>query len=138
MGNKMLKEMDRVLALSASENRRPQNNVVHHSTNGEQADDSISGVANGRCKYIIVHKVEYPGASVLRSPANIFLALGDQMVVGSNDMVSTQPMQDFDPSIFDPINEVDLFEMFDPAFDLDGFDACLEGNLNPAFPTSFQ
>jgi hypothetical protein len=54
-------------------------------------------------------------------------------MVGSNDMVPTQPMQDFDLSIFDSINDVDLFGMFDPAFDLDGFDACLEGNLNPGF-----
>lgn len=59
-------------------------------------------------------------------------------MVGSNDMAPTQPLQDFDLSIFDSINDVDLFGMFDPAFDLDGFDACLEGNLNPAFPASFQ
>lgn len=44
----------------------------------------------------------------------------------------------FDPSVFDSIADVDLFGMFDPAFDLDGFDAYLEGNLNPAFPTQFQ
>jgi hypothetical protein len=74
----------------------------------------------------------------MRSSANTFLAPGDQIMVGSNDMVFTQPMQDFDLSVFDPINDVDLFGMFDPAFDLDGFDACLEGNLNPAFPTGFQ
>jgi hypothetical protein len=49
-----------------------------------------------------------------------------------------QQMQDFDPSIFDSIADIDLFGMFDPAFDLDGFDACLEGNLNPSFPTYFQ
>ena len=74
----------------------------------------------------------------MRSSANTFLAPGDQIMVGSNDMVFTQPMQDFDLSVFDAINDVDLFGMFDPAFDLDGFDACLEGNLNPAFPTGFQ
>lgn len=44
----------------------------------------------------------------------------------------------FDPSVFDSIADVDLFGMFDPAFDLDGFDACLEGNLNPAFPNALQ
>jgi hypothetical protein len=63
---------------------------------------------------------------------------GDQVMVGSNDMAQTQALQDFDLSIFDSIDDVDLFGMFDPAFDLDGFDACLEGNLNPAFPASFQ
>jgi hypothetical protein len=47
-------------------------------------------------------------------------------------------MQDFDPSMLDSIADIDLFGMFDPAFDLDGFDACLEGNLNPAFPINFQ
>ena len=74
----------------------------------------------------------------MRNSANPFLAPGDQIMVGSNDMIPTQPMQDFDLSVFDAINDVDLFGMFDPAFDLDGFDACLEGNLNPAFPTGFQ
>ena len=74
----------------------------------------------------------------MRSSANTFLAPGDQIMVGSNDMIPTQPIQDFDLSVFDAINDVDLFGMFDPAFDLDGFDACLEGNLNPAFPTGFQ
>jgi hypothetical protein len=74
----------------------------------------------------------------MRNSANPFLAPGDQIMVGSNDMIPTQPMQDFDLSVFGSINDVDLFGMFDPAFDLDGFDACLEGNLNPAFPTSFQ
>ena len=46
-------------------------------------------------------------------------------------------MQDFDPSLFDlnATGDIDLFSMFDPSFDLVGFDACLEGNLNPGFPT---
>ncbi len=43
----------------------------------------------------------------------------------------------FDPSMFDSIADIDLFGMFDPAFDLDGFDACLESNLNPAFPNPY-
>lgn len=51
---------------------------------------------------------------------------------------STAHMQDFDPSLFNlnVTGDIDLFSMFDPSFDLDGFDACLEGNLNPGFPTS--
>jgi len=59
-----------------------------------------------------------------------------QIVVTNPDI--NQPdisMQDFDPAIFDSI---DLFGMFDPAFDLEGFDACLEGNLNPGFPSGLQ
>jgi hypothetical protein len=61
MGKKMLKEMDRVLALSASENRRPQHDGVYHPANGGQADDSTSGITNGKSKYIIVHKPDDPG-----------------------------------------------------------------------------
>lgn len=45
-------------------------------------------------------------------------------------------MQILDSSIFDFTTNFDLFGMFDPAFDLDGFDAYLEDNLNPAIPTS--
>ncbi|KAF8866447.1 hypothetical protein BDZ45DRAFT_578322 [Acephala macrosclerotiorum] len=52
--------------------------------------------------------------------------------------IPNQSMQDVDLSVFGSIPDIDLFGMFDPAFDLDGFDACLEGNLNPAFPTNFQ
>jgi hypothetical protein len=52
----MLKEMDRVLAISSSENRRPQHDSVYHSVNGGRADDSTSGIANGKSKYIIVRK----------------------------------------------------------------------------------
>lgn len=44
-------------------------------------------------------------------------------------------MQDFDPSIFDAIADVDLFGLFDPAFNLDSFDACLDSTLDPSFPT---
>lgn len=33
---------------------------------------------------------------------------------------------------------VDPFEMFDPGVDLDVIDACLEGNLNLAYPTLLQ
>lgn len=47
-------------------------------------------------------------------------------------------MHSFDPSIFDAVSDVDLFSMFDPTFDLNGIDACLEGNLDLSFPTHFQ
>jgi hypothetical protein len=63
MGKKMLKEMDRVLAISALENRRPQQDVVYHPLNGVHSDDSTSGIANGRGKYSIAHKLnaqDYP------------------------------------------------------------------------------
>ena len=37
-------------------------------------------------------------------------------------------------SAFNEMPGLDVFEMFDPSFDLDGIDACLEGNLDLSFP----
>jgi hypothetical protein len=48
------------------------------------------------------------------------------------------PIPDFDLSIFDLGPEIDLFGMFDPAFDLEAFDAQLEGNLNLGFPMGYS
>jgi hypothetical protein len=50
--------------------------------------------------------------------------------------IPTQAMQEFDPAFFYSIADIDLFGMFDPAFNLDDFDACLESNLNPYFPAN--
>jgi hypothetical protein len=36
------------------------------------------------------------------------------------------------------MQDFDVFELFDPNFDLDGIDACLGGNLDLSFHTSFQ
>jgi hypothetical protein len=114
MGKKLLKEIDRVVtAVSSYENRQP-----HQSA----------------CKDIPLNEGNAPnhqGPSFQRTALNNqhSLALNVQPTIG---------MQDFDPSMLDSIADVDLFGMFDPAFHLDGFDACLEGNLNPAFPTNFQ
>ncbi|KAL2064950.1 hypothetical protein VTL71DRAFT_4090 [Oculimacula yallundae] len=47
-------------------------------------------------------------------------------------------MQDFDISILGSATDIDLFGLFDPAFDLDGFDAYLESNINPGFPSGIQ
>lgn len=44
------------------------------------------------------------------------------------------PSFDFDASLFDP--NMDVFGMFDPNFDLNVIDACLEGNLDLSFPSS--
>ncbi len=46
--------------------------------------------------------------------------------------------QDFKPFLFTEVPELDPFEMFNPDFDLDVIDACLEGNLDLAFPTNLQ
>lgn len=60
------------------------------------------------------------------------------MSATNGEQIPSQTWQDFDPSIFDTIADVDLFGKFDPSFNLDGFDACLESNLDPSFPTYFQ
>lgn len=62
------------------------------------------------------------------------IASGD---INSMQMV-IQPLPEFDPSVFHLGPEIDLFGMFDPAFDLEGFDAQLEGNLNLGLPTGYQ
>ena len=53
---------------------------------------------------------------------------------------SESPMQPLeDPSSifsFDEMSGLDVFEMFDPDFDLDGIDAFLEGNLDLSFPAN--
>ena len=48
-----------------------------------------------------------------------------------------QPLQE--PSnlfSFGEMSGLDIFEMFDPDFDLDGIDAFLEGNLDLSFPAN--
>jgi hypothetical protein len=64
---------------------------------------------------------------------------GEQVPTTTNGTQTTlQATLDFDPSVFDSVADIDLFGMFDPALDLDGFGACSEGNLIPSFPTHFQ
>ena len=60
---------------------------------------------------------------------------GDTSTVPNETHVPVKPFQDFNPSYFDSTGDVDLFGMFDPAFNLDDFDACLESNLNPYLPS---
>jgi len=55
-----------------------------------------------------------------------------------DDLVIDNTSNDFDASMFDSIADIDLFRHVDPAFDLDGFDACLESNLNQLFQTPFN
>ena len=40
--------------------------------------------------------------------------------------------------MFDSISDIDVFDFFDPGFDLDGIDACFRGNLDLSFPTTLQ
>lgn len=61
--------------------------------------------------------------------ANTNLAFPSPTIEANGAM--TQDMGDFNPTFYDSIADIDLFGMFDPEFDLDNFDAFLEGNLNP-------
>lgn len=111
MGKKLLKEMDRVVSTVSTSEKQ----LEHHSTLTSEKTLATSAATT-------VHD----------------LTPGDQMAISGIKNTPPQIMQDVDPLIFGFTPDIDLFEMFDPAFDLDGFDAYLEGNLNPAFPTNFQ
>ncbi|EXJ73418.1 uncharacterized protein A1O5_03178 [Cladophialophora psammophila CBS 110553] len=62
---------------------------------------------------------------------------GSRPTYGVLDANSTV-FQDPGFSYFSEMPELDPFEMFDPEFDLDVIDACLEGNLDLSFPTNLQ
>lgn len=124
MGKKLLKEMDRVvLAVSASEARRPQQETADASVAGGIYSASSNLAAQYRRFWLFV----LPNSAERFSDSRLAFA---ESVMAGTDSASAP----FDPLIFDNIADIDLFGMFDPAFDLDGFDACLESNLNPAFP----
>ncbi|KAE9381403.1 hypothetical protein N431DRAFT_440265 [Stipitochalara longipes BDJ] len=108
MGKKLLKEMDRVASAVSASEARRPQQDINDPTIMGAVYDASSNFAT----------------------QNTF----GESAMASNDQISTP----FDPSLFDSIADIDLFGMFDPAFDLDGFDACLESNLNPAFPNPFQ
>jgi hypothetical protein len=67
-----------------------------------------------------------------------YLAYSEQAITVNEVDMPTPNMQDLDPAFFDSIADIDLFGMFDPAFNLEDFDACLESNLNPYFPAYGQ
>jgi hypothetical protein len=140
MGKKMLKEMDRVVSeVAASENKKPQQDAANNVFNIGDACDSTSALAAENCKFdniLCLHSGKFQ--NMLNSSADILQAVGEQATATNGAQTPIQTTQDFDPSIFDPLADIDLFGMFDPAFDLDGFDACLEGNLNPSFPIYYQ
>ena len=117
MGKSTLREMDRVFSTVAnSEQRRQQQGAVHRSVNlSRVGGSSTSGSAAW-------------GAVPTNLPA----------LPSVQTQNNALPVQEFDPSLLDSISDLDLFGMFDPAFDLNGVDACLEGNLNLSCPTHFQ
>jgi hypothetical protein len=50
----------------------------------------------------------------------------------------SQAVPGFDTTAnIDSLTDLDLFGMFDPGLELDGFDAYLESTLNPTFPVGF-
>ncbi|ESZ98224.1 hypothetical protein SBOR_1400 [Sclerotinia borealis F-4128] len=121
MGKKMLREIDRVFSTVSSDSglAAPQQDV------SPNADKSLS---------INDHNI------LITSTGNQLVVptvINTQMATPSIAPIYGGQMQHFDPSLFNlnATGDIDLFSMFDPSFDLDGFDACLEGNLNPGLPT---
>ncbi|KFY82221.1 hypothetical protein V500_10714 [Pseudogymnoascus sp. VKM F-4518 (FW-2643)] len=113
LGKKLLKEMDRVVStVAVSGTKTPMEATAQNQTH-------VGNMGN-------------------RSSALAVQNLPNQMSATDGEQIPSQTWQDFDPSIFDTIADVDLFGKFDPSFNLDGFDACLESNLDPSFPTYFQ
>lgn len=133
MGNLTLQEMDRVVSVVAgSELRRTQNdggNIDANISNGQ----SVSHFENGQSCSKSCRK-----NAGRRISTNLFAANGPNTQLANPVSNFYFPPQDFDPSIFDVVSDVDLFDMFDPTFDLNGIDACLQGNLDLSFPTHFQ
>lgn len=56
----------------------------------------------------------------------------------SNLGADSIPLQDFNPSVFTEMPDLDVFGMFDPNFDLNAIDACLQGNVDLSFPTNLM
>ena len=110
MGKKLLKEMDRVVSTVSSSEKRDHNHLT------EIPEEALAAPA--------------------AAPDSVMA--GNQMTASESEHTPSQMMHEVESSMFGFTPDIDLFGMFDPAFDLDGFDACLEGNLNPAFPTNFQ
>jgi hypothetical protein len=133
MGESTLKEMERVVAVVAGGERRksqPNNGREMDANNIGIDQEASSAVENGKSwlserpflhelTWILDYRTSTAGST---SQMNGLLA----------------PIQDFDPSIFDSLTDVDLFDMFDPTFDLNGVDAALQGNLDLSFPTQFR
>ncbi|RAL61029.1 hypothetical protein DID88_010125 [Monilinia fructigena] len=120
MGKKMLREIDRVFSTVSSENRTSasQQDIVSNTDNSLAASDQNQSMASTESQLIT------PNSNTHMTTPSIAPIYGAGQV------------QDFDPSLFNlnATGDIDLFSMFDPSFDLDGFDACLEGNLNPGSP----
>ncbi|QSZ32955.1 hypothetical protein DSL72_002538 [Monilinia vaccinii-corymbosi] len=121
MGKKMIKEIDRVFSTVSSENRTSasQQDAVPNTDHNLTADKQNHSMPSAENQLITpIPKTQMTTTSIAPT-------------------YDTGKMQEIDPSPFNlsATGDIDLFSMFDPSFDLDGFDACLEGNLNPGFPT---
>jgi hypothetical protein len=104
MGRRVLGEMERV----AGEHRRAQGDGSRRASIGDEG---------------LVQRVQ--NEMVPAPPA----------VPQQPNISELQPFENsaINPTVFDPAFDFDLFGLFDPAFDLPGMDACLEGNLDLGF-----
>ncbi|KAF7874346.1 hypothetical protein EAF04_003018 [Stromatinia cepivora] len=120
MGKKMLREIDRVFSAVSSEHKTTasQQDVNPNTDVSLPLNDHNTATTNTENQFVA------PNSSTQMTNPSIAPPHGGQTQV-------------FDTSLFDfdATGDIDLFSMFDPSFDLVGFDACLESNLNPGFPT---
>lgn len=56
-------------------------------------------------------------------------------VSDSNSADLLGPAYEFNPEMFDPTADIDLFGMFDPAFNLETYDTQWDPIANPTFAT---
>ncbi|KAH6665929.1 hypothetical protein B0J14DRAFT_678508 [Halenospora varia] len=114
IGRKLLKEMDRVVStMVASGTKTP----IEHLHPGNQEVDHAQAF----------------------TPTMTNQALSNAQAITSNgSQVHMHQVPDTDPFIFDSIADIDLFSIFDPAFNLDSFDLYLGSSLNPPFVADFE
>ena len=140
MGNMTLKELDRVYSDVADAQSRKQQ---QHSAN--QQNTGNSNAPPPRITPVYLKPLPKPHCFSLRHILADHIRLGgmqapDTMFNMSNNAHERSPSsaQAFNPFLFTEMPGLDPFEMFGPDFDLDVIDACLEGNLDLAFPTNLQ
>ena len=143
MCDSTLREMDRVYAAVSDMQQRKTKKGVAEGAQGAQ------GIRSSAVDVNVQQGVETSSGMPLYRPPYIYkidrdaenaVQKGTQPVQMSNDFghASLPLPPDFDLSMFDSVSDIDVFDYFDPDFDLEGIDACLQGNLDLSFPTTLQ
>ncbi|RDW91650.1 hypothetical protein BP5796_02815 [Coleophoma crateriformis] len=103
MGKKVLKEIDRVVSTVATSDRGSHGDGTLPRDTGASHAESMDHVS----------QTNFPPRNDSFFPER------------------TEAFEEFDASHFDSMQNIDVFGLFDPGFDLQEIDACLEGNLDP-------